>query len=147
MGYRDDLISDLRESGKWQTMTTEMQQICESLDDQAAAVMMVLRDNEELKVAARRIALSNSKSEEAQSTAQQILTEGLVNLSELFNGGLLNLGSPPKLTVLGRLLAQVFNEAEKNGFSLSEALDQLGQISFEGAMLVRLLAKARSEEA
>ena len=146
MGYREELIGRLQESGEWNTLTSERRELIEKLDDQTAGAFMAWGDDLQVDHARKLGTLRSPESAEAQNTAKEMLTRGALNFTEVFGGKLIRNepGAPLELSPLGHCLAEFFKRAERAGFSLFETLEELSQVSTECALIIKKLGESRS---
>lgn len=102
MGYRDDLIAQLKDAGVWQKMTGEEQGNFEQLTDQEAAALMVKGDE-----------LVRLEPEAVQETASTALKAAI----GLFNGALFSQDKGTLLTPAGTKLAEFLDLLYADGLT------------------------------
>jgi hypothetical protein len=139
MGYRDELIRRVQEFGDWDKLPESFREILESVNEEAARLMLVAGDENETEYQEQLLALSRPESEESQQTVLEQVRKGLTNLAKVLQGRLL--GDEGRLSELGQALAHLYRAAEVAGFTAAHVNFGLKEISYEGVLLVKLLSK------
>jgi hypothetical protein len=107
MGYRDDLIGRLAEAGVWDRLAADEQARFQTLTDDQARQIMVIKDQWDLG---------------DREAVELIGLASLVQMIVLFRGSLVETSGDAigKLSKAGRLLAEFFVELTENGLSSDE---------------------------
>lgn len=148
MGYRDEYIRRLQESGEWDGLTTDRHRWLESLDDQTAGALMAHLDVAEVNSQRLIDTISDPDNPEAQNAATDTFLQGFVNLQEVFDGKLVHIDTDAvsvNLTPLGQTLADFFRIAKKEGIPLLNAVSALSDINRYCAMIVAKFGERDSE--
>lgn len=137
MGYHDQLIDRLRDSGEWADMTTDRRHFFESIDDYTAGVIMALSDDKNAEAAFVHETLPSPVST-AQTLTFDLTKIGAINLLEVFRGKLFYVDSDkrPKLTALGKSLFQFLQASREAGFNLSDTLRWLRELTPMAALMI-----------
>jgi hypothetical protein len=116
MGYADDLIARLRETGVWDQLTSDQQRRFRNLTDEQARQMMVMDDQWEM-------------GEQKAIEAFGVLS--LVQMIGAFQGALVERGPGKggKLSPTGTLLAEFFRQLRERGVSVDQIAEELHQLS------------------
>jgi hypothetical protein len=123
MGHRDELLRRMKESGELDALPPDERQKLYELDDEEARWHLVTQD-------ALDSNFVNLSDEELQRFGLKAAEEGFRNLFQVFGGRLVDdqRGQLPRLTRLGRALADFLAKARAGGFSALVVLTELSSL-------------------
>ncbi|HUY87366.1 MAG TPA: hypothetical protein VMV10_01400 [Pirellulales bacterium] len=137
MGYRDELIRRLQDSDQWDALTPERRREIEQLDDEEACRAMGMQDAFD---SGFEICTDDEVDRFARAASQSNARDAL----GVFDGRLFVLepGKKPRLSELGRALADFIATAKDHGFPTeADIAKQLPSVTLECLMLIAMLAE------
>jgi len=135
MGYRDEVIRRMKESGEWDDLPADRRKSVEQLDEQLARRLLVLQDESE----------ANGQKEETEALGFELIEQVLRNLMIAFDGKLISFraGERSKLTKLGRALAKFVSAARASGFKPDEIATNLSSLTWYSLCHVEKLSQPK----
>ena len=142
MGYKDELLRRLQESGTLDSLPPQFREYVEEADDQFAQVILSGIDDFERQEVSDRLAISDPDSDSAKELAKRLIADGLQNVGSALDGKLL---SGDGLTDLGNMLVAFILAAEAEGATMHEIQKAFFAIgNLESVLLLKWLGREPS---